>query len=213
MSEVQVIVPRTVALSDQATLQVRRTLPSRDRAFIGAWCFADHYGPQAVRVPADGMDVPPHPHTGLQTVSWLFDGHIEHRDSGGVHAVIHPGEINLMTSGHGIAHSEVTTPETDVLHGVQLWIALPERFRDTARAFQHHAPDEICLEGATALVFIGELSGVDVSPIRHPHAAAGRRTAGRGWPDGRPSGRRDLRARAAGRLRRGHLRGPAAGSW
>ena len=165
MSEVQVIVPRTVALSDQATLQMRRTLPSRDRAFIGAWCFADHYGPQAVRVPADGMDVPPHPHTGLQTVNWLFDGHIEHRDSGGVHAVIHPGEINLMTSGHGIAHSEVTTPETDVLHGVQLWIALPERFRDTARAFQHHAPDEIRLEGATALVFIGELSGVDVSPI------------------------------------------------
>lgn len=146
-------------------MQVRRTLPSRHRAFIGAWCFADHYGPTPVREQKDGMDVPPHPHTGLQTVSWLFDGHIEHHDSGGVHAVIHPGEINLMTSGHGIAHSEVSTPETDLLHGVQLWIALPERFRDTARAFQHHAPCEVQLEGATALVFVGELPGVDASPI------------------------------------------------
>ncbi len=71
-------------------MQVRRTLPSRHRAFIGAWCFADHYGPTPVREQKDGMDVPPHPHTGLQTVSWLFDGHIEHHDSGGVHAVIHP---------------------------------------------------------------------------------------------------------------------------
>ncbi len=70
-----------------------------------------------------------------------------------------------MTSGHGIAHSEVSTPETDLLHGVQLWIALPERFRDTARAFQHHAPCEVQLEGATALVFVGELPGVDASPI------------------------------------------------
>lgn len=165
MTGVHVVRPRTVALSDQATLQVRRTLPSRDLAFVGAWCFADHYGPQPVRSAADGMDVPPHPHTGLQTVSWLFDGHVEHRDSGGVHAVIHPGEINLMTSGHGIAHSEVSTPDTGVLHGVQLWIALPGRFRDTARAFQHHAPAEQQLDGGSALVFIGELPGVDRSPV------------------------------------------------
>ncbi|WP_296140638.1 pirin family protein [uncultured Tessaracoccus sp.] len=165
MTDVTVITPRIVPLSDQAAMQVRRTLPSRHLSFVGAWCFADHYGPDQVREPADGMDVPPHPHTGLQTVSWLFDGHIEHRDSDGVHAMIEPGEINLMTSGHGIAHSEVSTPETDVLHGVQLWIALPERFRDTARAFQHHAPEERCGEGFTALVFVGELRGVDTSPI------------------------------------------------
>lgn len=132
---------------------------------MGAWCFADHYGPQPITGPGTGMEVPPHPHTGLQTVSWLFDGHIEHRDSGGVHAVIHPGEINLMTSGHGIAHSEVSTPDTDVLHGVQLWIALPERFRDTARAFQHHRSALVHRDGFQALVFIGALPGVDTSPV------------------------------------------------
>ncbi|MGO4957183.1 pirin family protein [Luteococcus sp. Sow4_B9] len=165
MTQVQVIRPRGVALSDQAKLQVRRTLPNRERSFVGAWCFVDHYGPDPIRERSDGMDVPPHPHTGLQTVSWLFDGALEHRDSGGVHAVVRAGEINLMTSGHGITHSEVTTPETTVLHGVQLWIALPERFRDTARAFQHHAPVAQALPGGQALVFIGSLAGIDESPI------------------------------------------------
>ncbi|WP_420175159.1 pirin family protein [Luteococcus sp. OSA5] len=166
MGMVQIVQPRQVALSDQARLQVRRTLPNRQRSFVGAWCFVDHYGPDPVREPSDGMDVPPHPHTGLQTVSWLFEGALEHHDSGGAHAVVRAGEINLMTSGHGIAHSEQTTAETTVLHGVQLWIALPERFRDTARAFQHHAPERRRIPGGEALVFIGELPGVDRSPIQ-----------------------------------------------
>lgn len=111
------------------------------------------------------MDVPPHPHTGLQTVSWLFQGHISHHDSAGVSSTIHPGEINLMTSGHGIMHSEVSTADSKVLHGVQLWIALPERFRDTARAFQHYVPAPKRLDGGSALVFVGELLGIDASPI------------------------------------------------
>jgi quercetin 2,3-dioxygenase len=111
---VQVIEPKDVQLGGEDALKVRRTLPSLRRSFVGAWCFVDHYGPER----GICMDVPPHPHTGLQTVSWLFEGEIEHRDSGGVHAMVRPGEVNLMTSGHGIAHSEVSTPERDLLHGV-----------------------------------------------------------------------------------------------
>lgn len=147
-------------------LEVRRTLPHRDRSFIGAWCFVDHYGPTPVNGDADGMDVPPHPHTGLQTVSWLFAGEIEHRDSGGVHGMVRPGEVNLMTGGSGIAHSEVSTPETTVLHGVQLWVALPDGKRHLPRGFEHHAPAEIPLPGGgTARVFVGSLPGIDESPI------------------------------------------------
>nr|WP_255671914.1 bifunctional pirin family protein/GNAT family N-acetyltransferase [Glycomyces amatae] len=143
---------------------VRRTIPQRARTLIGAWCFADHYGP--VRVPAaGGMDMPPHPHTGLQTVSWLFSGEIEHRDSLGSHALIRPGEMNLMTGGRGIAHSEVSTPGTDVLHGVQLWVALPEAHRGADRDFQHYVPEPVRVDGAELRVFLGSLAG-DTAPVR-----------------------------------------------
>jgi redox-sensitive bicupin YhaK (pirin superfamily) len=145
-------------------MRVRRTLPQRARTLIGAWCFADHYGPDDVAA-SGGMDVAPHPHIGLQTVSWLFSGEIEHRDSLGVHAFVRPGELNLMTSGHGICHSEVSTPATTVLHGVQLWVALPEEHRDTARDFQHHVPAPVPLNGGEARVFLGTLAG-DTSPVR-----------------------------------------------
>ena len=96
-----VLHPREVPLGGPRAILVRRTLPQRERSLIGAWCFADHYGPQDVRG-GTGMDVPPHPHTGLQTVSWLFAGEVEHRDSAGVHAIVRPGELNLMTAGAGI---------------------------------------------------------------------------------------------------------------
>jgi redox-sensitive bicupin YhaK (pirin superfamily) len=145
-------------------MRVRRTLPQRSRTLIGAWCFADHYGPDDV-ASSGGMDVAPHPHIGLQTVSWLFSGEIEHRDSLGVHAYVRPGELNLMTSGHGICHSEVSTPTTTVLHGVQLWVALPEEHRDTARDFQHYAPKPVPLDGGEVRVFLGTLAG-DTSPVR-----------------------------------------------
>jgi redox-sensitive bicupin YhaK (pirin superfamily) len=104
------------------------------------------------------MDVPPHPHTGLQTVSWLFSGEVEHRDSAGVHAMVRPGELNLMTAGAGICHSEVSTSATDVLHGAQLWVALPDSDRDTDRDFAHFAPSARSLGNATLRVFLGELA-------------------------------------------------------
>jgi redox-sensitive bicupin YhaK (pirin superfamily) len=133
-------------------------LPQRERSLIGAWCFIDHYGPHDVSG-GTGMDVPPHPHTGLQTVSWLFSGEIEHRDSAGIHAMVRPGELNLMTAGAGICHSEVSTANTTVLHGVQLWVALPDADRDTARDFTHYVPEPREVAGATMRVFLGDLAG------------------------------------------------------
>ncbi|MGW3514588.1 pirin family protein [Streptomyces hydrogenans] len=162
-TKVEILTPRDVPLGGPRAMTVRRTLPQRARTLIGAWCFADHYGPDPVAA-SGGMDVAPHPHIGLQTVSWLFSGEIEHRDSLGSHAAVRPGEINLMTGGHGIAHSEVSTPDTTVLHGVQLWVALPDAHRDTPRAFAHHAPRPVRVDGAELRVFLGTLAG-DTSPV------------------------------------------------
>ncbi|WP_217143516.1 pirin family protein [Streptomyces sp. AC627_RSS907] len=163
-SAVEVLTARQVPLGGPRAMPVRRTLPQRARTLIGAWCFADHYGPDDVSV-TGGMDVAPHPHTGLQTVSWLFSGEIEHRDSLGSHAYVRPGELNLMTGGFGISHTEVSTPGTTVLHGVQLWVALPDEHRDAARDFQHHVPAPVPLDGGSARVFLGTLAG-DTSPVR-----------------------------------------------
>ncbi|GAA4943174.1 hypothetical protein EV188_104272 [Actinomycetospora succinea] len=161
---VEVLTPREVPLGGPRAMTVRRTLPQRRRSLIGAWCFVDHYGPDDT-VASGGMDVPPHPHTGLATVSWLFTGEVEHRDSLGVHARVRPGELNLMTAGRGIAHSEVSTPDTTVLHGVQLWVALPEDARDGPRDFAHHAPEPVTIDGGgTARVFLGTLAG-STSPV------------------------------------------------
>ncbi|MFI2642326.1 pirin family protein [Streptomyces sp. NPDC018610] len=161
---IEVLTPRDVPLGGPRAMTVRRTLPQRSRPLIGAWCFADHYGPDDV-ARTGGMRVAPHPHTGLQTVSWLFSGEIEHRDSLGSHALVRPGELNLMTGGHGISHSEFSTGRTTVLHGVQLWVALPEEHRHTARDFRHHVPEPVRTEGAEIRVFLGELAG-SVSPVR-----------------------------------------------
>lgn len=160
---VQVLSPRDVPLGGIRAMTVRRTLPQRARSFIGAWCFLDHYGPDDVSV-TGGMVVPPHPHTGLATVSWLFSGQIEHRDSLGTHALVRPGELNLMTAGRGIVHSEYSTPATTVLHGAQLWLALPAAEAGTAPAFAHHAPEPTTLPGAVLRVFLGSLAGV-TSPV------------------------------------------------
>lgn len=151
---VEVLHPREVPFGGPRGIPVQRTLPQRQRSLIGAWCFIDHYGPVAA-----SMDVPPHPHTELQTVSWLFDGEVEHRDSAGVHAAIRPGELNLMTAGAGICHSEVSVASGTTLHGVQLWAALPASDRDTGRAFAHYEPAPVSLPGAQARVFLGELAG------------------------------------------------------
>jgi hypothetical protein len=160
---VEVLSPRDVPLGGPRAMTVRRTLPQRARSLIGAWCFVDHYGPDDVAV-TGGMDVAPHPHTGLQTVSWLFTGEIEHRDSHGVHAMVRPGEVNLMTSGGGICHSEVSTPQTTTLHGVQLWVALPEAHRGAPRDFQNHVPTPVQVDGASIRVFLGSLVA-QTSPV------------------------------------------------
>ncbi|NEA49321.1 pirin family protein [Streptomyces sp. SID10815] len=162
--EVEVLTPRDVPLGGPRAMAVRRTLPQRSRPLIGAWCFVDHYGPDDV-AGTGGMRVAPHPHTGLQTVSWLFSGEIEHRDSLGSHALVRPGELNLMTGGHGISHAEFSTGGTTVLHGVQLWVALPEEHRHTARDFRHHVPEPVRTGDAGIKVFLGELAG-SVSPVR-----------------------------------------------
>ncbi|MFD9000152.1 pirin family protein [Streptomyces sp. NPDC059582] len=161
---VDVLTPRDVPLGGPRSMTVRRTLPQRTRSLIGAWCFADHYGPDDV-ARSGGMEVPPHPHTGLQTVSWLFSGEIEHRDSLGSHAYVRPGELNLMTGGHGISHSEVSTARTTVLHGVQLWVALPGEHLHAERDFQHHVPEPVRTDGSQIRVFLGTLAGTS-SPVR-----------------------------------------------
>jgi redox-sensitive bicupin YhaK (pirin superfamily) len=155
---VEVLEPRDVPLGGPRAMGVRRTLPQRRRSLIGAWCFLDHYGPDDVAA-TGGMVVPPHPHTGLQTVSWLFAGEIEHRDSAGNHAMVRPGELNLMTAGRGIQHSEVSTPDTTVLHGAQLWVALPDATRHTAPFFEHYVPEPVRFGAATVRVFLGSLLG------------------------------------------------------
>lgn len=160
VADIEVLHPRDVPLGGPRAMRVRRTLPQRQRSMIGAWCFADHYGPHDVRRSA-GMVVPPHPHTGLQTVSWLFSGEIEHRDSAGVHAVVRPGELNLMTAGAGICHSEVSINRemAPVLHGAQLWVALPDADRSTGRDFAHYVPEPVSLRAGVARVFLGQLAG------------------------------------------------------
>ncbi len=159
----EIMAPRDVPLGGPRAMRVRRTLPQRHRSLIGAWCFVDHYGPDEV-ADSGGMSVAPHPHTGLQTVSWLFTGEIEHRDSAGHHAMVRPGEVNLMTAGRGISHSEVSTPGTTSLHGAQLWVALPDAHRHVEPGFAHHAPDPVSGQGWEARVFLGSLLG-DTSPV------------------------------------------------
>lgn len=160
---IEILAPRDVPLGGPRAMRVKRTLPQRQRSMVGAWCFVDHYGPEDVRT-RPGMDVAPHPHTGLSTVSWLFSGEVEHRDSAGVHAMVRPGELNLMTAGAGICHSEVSTSATSVLHGVQLWLALPAGTRNGDRGFDHFAPEPTVVGAATLRVFLGSLAGAS-SPV------------------------------------------------
>ena len=162
-AKVEIIKPWAVALGPDEGLAVRRTIPTRRRTLIGGWCFLDHYGPQEV-TSGKGMQVGPHPHTGLQTASWLFSGAIEHRDSAGNVAVIRPGELNLMTAGRGISHSERSVTDSEMLHGVQLWIALPNASRFAEPTFEHHVPDVVTFAGGTCRVFLGDLLGV-TSPV------------------------------------------------
>jgi quercetin 2,3-dioxygenase len=157
---VDVVEARKAAIGDGT--EVRRLLPGRPVRTIGAWCFLDHYGPDDTSA-GPGMQVPPHPHTGLQTVSWLFDGLVLHRDSLGSQQLVRPGELNLMTSGRAIAHSEESPPDRPgLLHGIQLWIALPEARRHGDPAFAHHGdlPVLTDADGTRVTVVAGEFGGL-----------------------------------------------------
>lgn len=138
---------------------VRRALPQRGLRTIGAWCFADHMGPEVV-TETSGLDVGPHPHIGLQTVTWLVEGAVLHTDSLGSEQLIRPGQLNLMTAGRGIAHAEESVRAPGTLHGVQLWVAQPSLTRDGASGFAHHAElPRIDIGHGAATVFIGEYAG------------------------------------------------------
>ncbi len=160
-------------MSEVGGFRVRRALPRRGRRTVGAWCFADHMGPAAV-TEDDGLDVGPHPHIGLQTVTWLLDGQALHRDSLGSERVIRPGQLNLMTAGHAVSHAEENTGHyRGTLEGIQLWVAQPEATRHGEAAFEHHtALPQAELDGAVATVLIGDFAGA-ASPARHDSPLVG----------------------------------------
>lgn len=163
---VELLEPREVPLGGPRAMRVRRSLPNRYRRMVGAWCFADAYGPTDL-TDSEGMRVPPHPHIGLQTVSWFVQGEVLHHDSLGNRQYVRPGELNLMTAGHGIAHSEETPEEhTPILHGVQLWVALPDAHRNGPPGFAHHADlPRVPVPGGEITVIMGAV-GDAVSPAR-----------------------------------------------
>ncbi len=135
MQHIQRLVSRSAEVG--GGVSVNRLLPNRSQRMIGAWCFLDHAGP-AILQPGHGMRVGPHPHTGLQTFTRMIEGQLLHRDSLGYVQVIRPNQVNLMTAGHGITHSEESLPDEQRLHAAQLWIALPKTVSNMAPAFDHY---------------------------------------------------------------------------
>jgi redox-sensitive bicupin YhaK (pirin superfamily) len=163
----QIVVPRTV---DLGGLQVRRALPSARSRMVGPFIFFDHFGPAVFRA-GEGIDVRPHPHIGLATVTYLFDGEIVHRDSLGSAMPIRPGAVNWMTAGRGIVHSERTAADHrdggEPLHGLQLWVALPMKDEETAPVFAHTPSTDIPQSrdnGLTLRVIAGAMHGLR-SPV------------------------------------------------
>ncbi|UEJ81483.1 pirin family protein [Brachybacterium halotolerans subsp. kimchii] len=164
-----VLTPREVPLGGPRAMTVRRTLPQRARSLIGPWCFVDHFGPDDVAA-TGGMAVPRHPHTGLATVTLLFEGQIDHVDSTGFANTVRPGEVNLMIAGRGVSHSEFSTARTSVLHGVQLWYALPDAERGGMPASQHHVAPLVEVGGAAVRTYLGPLAGAGPTGAGGPHA-------------------------------------------
>lgn len=166
----QTITPVT---HDLGAFKVQRSLPTRERTMVGPFIFVDEFGP--ARLPAgQGMDVRPHPHINLATVTYLFDGAIEHRDSIGSHQVIQPGAINLMTAGSGIVHSERSPvdlrAEGPSLYGMQTWLALPDGREEIDPAFDHVPASGLAVvesQGATARVLMGTLWGATAATPCH----------------------------------------------
>jgi len=163
-----IIVPRARDIGD---FEVRRALPSVKKQMIGPFIFFDQFGPTKLGA-GQGIDVRPHPHIGLSTVSWLFEGQILHRDSLGMEQAINPGAVNWMQAGRGIVHSERTAPgQRPVeknLYGIQTWVALPTDKEEDAPGFWHHASDELPVisDGGTMLrVIAGKMFG-EASPVQ-----------------------------------------------
>lgn len=153
-------------MADVGSLHVRRALPNRGRRTVGSWCFVDHAGPVEV-TDSQRPDIGPHPHMGLQTVTWLLDGELLHRDSLGSEQLIRPGQLNLMTAGQGIAHAEESVhSHNGSFHAVQLWVAQPSTTRHGPSAFEHHPElPRVEIENGDATVLVGELDGSQ-SPAR-----------------------------------------------
>ena len=167
----QVIVPRA---RDIGGFEVRRALPSANKQMVGPFIFFDQMGPNEFLLGA-GLDVRPHPHIGLSTVTYLFDGEIMHRDSLGVVQPIRPGAVNLMNAGRGIAHSERTAPELRAkgtrLFGIQTWLALPKTHEESEPSFKHVAREELTVidgEGKRVRLILGSAFG-ETSDIPTPH--------------------------------------------
>lgn len=156
----QTIIPTT---HDLGQFQVRRALPARERSMVGPFIFVDQFGPAQLDI-GGGMDVRAHPHINLATVTWLFEGAIDHRDSLGSHSTIRPGQVNLMTAGRGIVHSE-RSPDEDRkagprLYGMQTWLALPDGREEIDPAFEAVVDLPVIADsGARATVVMGELWG------------------------------------------------------
>jgi len=154
----EVFEPRAVPLGGLRAMQVDRVMPQRGLPTVGAWCFLDSFGPHDER-----MLVLPHPHTGLQTVTWPLAGEIRHRDSLGSDVLVRPGQLNLMTAGRGVAHSEISM-DSGPLHGLQLWIALPATEAADDPAFEQHLELPVHTgPGVTATVLMGTV-GAETSP-------------------------------------------------
>ena len=155
--------PRDVPLGGLRGIHVSRLLPQRGLPTVGAWCFLDVFGPNNSQ-----MSVLPHPHTGLATVTWPIAGEIHHRDSIGSDVLVRPGQLNLMTGGHGVAHSEISANEGEVLHGLQLWVALPAERAGLAPAFEQHVELPVYANGGvTATVLAGTLGDATSPATAH----------------------------------------------
>ncbi|MEB3753239.1 pirin family protein [Acinetobacter sp. MD2(2019)] len=144
--------------------RIQRALPSRHKRMIGAWCFLDHAGPAQFEQ-NDGLNVGPHPHIGLQTFTWMIEGTLMHHDSIGSEQLIRPKQVNLMTAGCGISHTEVTPKHETQLHAAQLWIALPDHLRNMPPKFQHY-PDlpTIDQDALNFTILVGDYLGLE-SPV------------------------------------------------
>ncbi|NMY02189.1 pirin family protein [Pseudomonas sp. WS 5059] len=149
--EIQRITARTAQVG--GGIAINRLMPSRQRRTIGAWCFLDHAGPTVFESNA-GLRVGPHPHIGLQTFTWMIKGEVLHRDSLGNEQVVRPGQVNLMTAGRGITHTEESLAQEHHLHAAQLWIALPQADKDCAPAFDHYPDLPTWAEGGLQLTLL-----------------------------------------------------------